>query len=488
MATAIAPDQQQQGPVMPPGMVETVTPSSQPGPYAVAQVNLEYPERFNRIAESMSAAAQDPKARLQLAQDISSHDVESRDLNMNQQPQWGKVIANLLSRNYNEALKWYNGGGEVDEEARDMNNNVYYKQKNERGVTGKVFDASGKLLTAPQLKELESRGGVFTLTDDKSLKTLPWVNGKYNAELANKGLTTALQLATNDAYNAARTAGGANQNIDEQLKLAGSMKGVLNHIGTLPADRRQKLFGYISRLNQIANSSGSSSEGRVNVNAGGSQTAGNTAGVSAGGAAGPDGTPMTSGKVGGALGASGSATNQQGVSGGLSGAQTNSANAMLQEQQNLQTAIMQELQGVIKPEQFSGFMRLQALNSANEDSYKNIPAHAKPPTWKDVATTDPFAGGAESMVANRVDQQRNNALMAAWSKELYKSQREMAKSGKAFDKEKLAEEFQKSQIFEAINNTYKYKLQSNLEGRQVMPPKGMLMVNNRNEIGRSPGE
>jgi hypothetical protein len=487
MATAIAPDQQM-NPVPPPSMVETVTPPSQPGPNAVAQVNLEYPERFNRIAQNMSAAAQDPQARLQLAQDISSHDVESRNLNMNQKPQWGKVIANLLSRNYNEAVKWYDGGGVKDVDARDMNGNLYFKQENERGFTGKILNAAGKELSDKEVKELEQRGGIYTSTDEKNLKTLPWVNGKYNAELANKGLTNALQLATNDAYNAARTAGGANQNIDEQLKLTGSMKGVLNHIGTLPAERRQKLFGYISRLNQIANSSGSTSEGRVNVNAGGSQTAGNTAGVSAGGAAGPDGTPLTSGKVGGALGASGSATNQQGVSGGLTGAQTNSANAMLQEQQNLQTAIMQELQGVIKPEQFSGFMRLQALNAANEDAYKNIPVHAKPPTWKDVATTDPYAGGAEAMIANRVDQQRNNALMAAWSKELYKSQREMAKTGKAFDKEKLAEDFQKSQIFEAINNTYRYKLQSNLEGRQVMPPKGALMVNNRNEIGRSPGE
>lgn len=475
-------------PVPPPEMVETVTPSAQPGPYAVAQVELQYPEKFRRIAQSMATAAEDPKARVQLAQDIASHDVESRDLSRNQQPQWGKVVANLLSRNYNEALKWYNGGGEVDEEARDINNNVYYKQKNERGATGKVFDASGKLLSAPQLKELESRGGVFTLTDDKSLKTLPWVNGKYNAELANKGLTTALQLATNDAYNAARTAGGANQNIDEQLKLTGGMKGVLNHISTLPADRRQKLFGYISRLNQIANSSGTSAEGRLNVNAGQSQTVGNTAGVSIGGAAGGDGVPPTSGKIGGALGASGSATGQQGASGGLSGGQTTSANAMLQEQQNLQSAIMQELQGVIKPDQFAGFMRLQSLNAANEESYRNIPAHAKPPTWRDVATTDPYAGGAEAMIANRVDQQRNNALLAAWSKELYKSQREMAKTGKSFDKDKLAEDFQKSQIFEAINNTYRYKLQSNLEGRQVMPPKGTLMVNNRNEIGRSPGE
>jgi len=487
MPTAIVPSQANDS-VPPPGMVETVTPSTQDTAYPVANVSLEYPERFNRIAQNVSLAAQDPKARIQLADDVASHDIESRDLGMNQQPQWGKVLVNLLSRNYNEALKWYNGGGVKDVDARDMNGNLYYKQENERGFTGKILNASGKELTSKEMKELEQRGGIYTATDEKMLKTLPWVNGKYNAELANKGLIALPQLATNDAYNAARTAGGANQNIDEQLKLAGNMKGVLNHISTLPADRRQKLYGYISRLNQIANSSGTSAEGRVNVNAGDSQTAGNTAGLSVGGAAGGEGVPPTSGKIGGAIGASGSATNQQGVSGGLGNTQTSSANSMLQEQQNLQSAIMQELQGVIKPEQFSGFMRLQALNAANEDAYKNIPAHVKPPTWKDVATTDPYAGGAEAMIANRVDQQRNNALMAAWSKELFKAQRNVANTGKAVDIDKIAEDFQKSQIFEAINNTYKYKLQSNLEGRHVMPPKGTLMVNNRNEIGRSPGE
>lgn len=487
MDNVLAPDQQN-APVIPPTMVEKVTPAVQPGANAVANVTLEYPERFTRITQNIPAAAQDPKARIQLAEDIASHDAESRSLNANQQPQWGKVLANLLSRNYNEALKWYNGGGETEEEARDMNGNLYYKVKNERGFTGKILGQDLKPLDANKVKELEQRGGVFTLTDDKNLKTLPWINGKYNAQLANQGLTSQLQLATNDAYNAARTAGGANQNIDEQLKLTGGLKSVLNHISTLPAERRQTLFGYISRLNQIANSSGTSAEGRVNANVGGSQTAGNTAGLSAGGAGGGEGVPPTTGKIGGAIGASGSATNQQGVSGGLSGGQTTSANAMLQEQQNLQSAIMQELQGVIKPEQFSSFMRLQALNAANEDAYKNIPAHVKPPTWKDVSTTDPYAGGAEAMLANRVDQQRNNALMAAWSKELYKAQRDVAKTGKAIDMDKLAEDFQKSQIFEAINNTYKYKLQSNLEGRHVMPPKGALMVNNRNEIGRSPGE
>ena len=486
MENAIAPDQASAAAVPP--MVEKVTPAG-PSQNAIANVTLAYPERFVSIAKSIPEAANNPEARMKLASDISAHDTESKSYHPNQQPQWGKVVANLLSRNYNEALKWYNGGGIVEEEARDINNNQYFREKNDRGITGRIKDSTGKELTPAQVKELEAKGGIFTLTDEKNLKTLPWVNGKYNATIANEGLTSQLQLATNDAYNAARTAGGANHNIDEQLKLAGGLKGVLDHIATLPPERRQKLYGYVSRLNQIGSSQGKTNETGLNVNAGGSQTAGNTAGANLGGAgAGGEGVPPTTGKVGLGVGASGSATNQAGVSGREGSTATNSSNAMLQEQQTLQTAILQELQGVIKPEQFGSFLRLQSLNAANDEAYKNIPAHVKPPTWKDVAATDPLAGGAEAMIANRVDQQRNNALMAAWSKELYAAQREAAKTGKQFDIDKLADGFQKSKVFDAINNTYKYKMQSHLEGRHVMPPKGSLMVNNRNEVGTSPGE
>ncbi len=484
---AIAPEKTD-APVVPPGITEKVVPAGQ-GQNAIASVTLEYPERFKNIVQNIPAAATSPEARVKLAQDISAHDSESKAYHPNQQPQWGKVVANLLSRNYNEALKWYNGGGVVEEEARDINNNQYFREKNDRGITGRIKDSSGKELTPAQVKELEGRGGIFTLTDEKSLKTLPWVNGKYNAEIANNGLTSQLQLATNDAYNAARTAGGANHNIDEQLKLAGGLKGVLDHIGTLPADKRQRLYGYVSRLNQIGSSQAATSEKGLNVNAGGSQTAGNTAGINVGGAgAGGEGVPPTTGKVGVGIGASGSATTQAGASGREGTTASNSSNAMLQEQQTLQTAILQELQGVIRPEQFSSFMRLQALNAANDEAYKNIPAHVKPPTWKDVASTDPLAGGAEAMVANRVDQQRNNALMAAWSKQLFIAQREAAKTGKQFDLDKVSDEFQKSDVFKAINNTYTYKLKSNIEGRHFLPPKGELMVNNRNEIKVSPGE
>jgi hypothetical protein len=160
---------------------------------------------------------------------------------------------------------------------------------------------------------------------------------------------------------------------------------------------------------------------------------------------------------------------------------------MMQEQQNLERAIFQELQGVIKsPAEFQAFIRLNSLNAANDIAYKNIPQNVLPPTWNTIPDTDPYTGGADAMIANRVNQQRNNALLAAWSKELLASQREMAKTGQPFDKGLLTDNFQKSEIFQAINNTFKYKMQSQLEGRSILPPKGSLMVNGRNQIVLSP--
>lgn len=490
MDNAIATTQTNTG-VAPPSLVETVTPAANPiSPNAVASVNLEYPERFKSIVSN--ASANTPDSRLKLAQDIVSHDKETEAYNANQKPQWGKVFAALANSDFDGALKWYNGGGVKEVASRDMHGNLYYKEENERGFTGKIIDREGKALTNKQMKELDARGGIFNKGDEDSLKTIPWVNGKYNSELANKGLTTQLQLATNDAYNAARTAGGANQNIDEQLHLTNNLRGVIDHISGLSPDRRKSLLGYVTRLNQINAASGTSSEKGLSANAAEQQVAGRTAGANFGGGGGTgagEGVPPTTGKLGLGVGASTSASNQIGASGREGTGATTSNASMLQEQQNLQAAIMQELQGVIKsPAQFQEFMRLQSLNAANDAAYKNIPDHVKPPTWNTVPDTDPFTGGAGAMIANRVNQQRNNALMAAWSKELYSAQRDAAKTGKATDIDKLAEDFQKSDIFKAINNTYEYKMKSHVEGRTIRPPKGSLMVNNKNQIGMSPGE
>lgn len=477
--------------IAPPGMVEKVTPAANGSSNAVANVTLEYPDRFKQIVQDVSTADR-PDSRTRLADAIVAQDKDNEVYRPNQRTQWDKVLVNVLGRNYNEALKWFNGGGVKEEEARDMNNNLYFKEVNELGFTGRVRDRDGKLLNKKEVAALDGRGGLFTSTDDKAMKTLPWINGQYNSELANKGLTSALQLATNDAYNAARVAGSSNQNIDEQLTLAHGLRPTLDYISGLPVERRQRLLGYISRLNQIGQTSGASAESRRGAQAGAQQQVGGSANVGLGGTGTGEGgiAPAgASGRISGGVGVNTSAGTQAGVTGGEQTGATTGASSSLQEQQNLQSAIMQELQGVLKsPEQFQQFMRLQNLNAANDAALQNVPSHALPPTWNMPPSTNAMVDGANSLIANRVNQQRNNALMAAWTKELFNAQREMAKTGKAFDKDELSDKFMKSDAFKAINNTFEYKMKSQLSGRQIFPPKGELMVNNRNEIKMSPGE
>lgn len=453
---------------------------------AVVPDRARYDDRFNSMLADVSTAPTDPQSRVRLADAISAQNKDAEVYRPNQQPQWGKVLINVLSGDYNEAYKWYNGGGVKEVEARDLNNNVYFKEENELGATGRYKDNKGRLLGNKEIEELNARGGVITKNDQTVLQTAPWVNGKYNAELTNRDLTSRLHLATNSAFNSARLAGGANQNIEEQLKIASSMRGVLDHISGLPAERRQKLLGYVSRLNQIGSSLGTTAERRLNTNigTGTSETLSGNVGVGGGGAAGAGGPGGVAprGALDAGLGASNTGTTQSGASGGATNVGTTGQNKMLQEQQNLERAINQELQGVITgPAQFQQFMRLQALNASNYAAYNGVPTDALPPTWNLVPETDIYAGGADRMIANLVNQQRNNALLAAWSKTLMQSMRDM-RTGKANDIGLVAENFQNSELFNAINNTYKYKMDSQLSGKLVKPPPGTKMVNRRNEV------
>ena len=270
--------------------------------------------------------------------------------------------------------------------------------------------------------------------------------------------------------------------------MAGGLKPVLDHISSLPPERRQKLLGYISRLQQIQSSAGTQQERRIGTSVGEGATEAKSANIKAGvggegGVGAGGGVAPSAANLGAGMGTSTSASTQTGATGGALNAGTTSRGSMDQEQQNLQQAINQELQGVIKsPDQFQQFMRLQSLNSANYAAYSNIPSHVLPPTWNMIPETDVYSGGADRMIANLVSQQRNNALMASWSRNLYQAAREQARTGVTRDVDTEASNFQNSEVFKAINNTFRYKMDSHIKGQLVKPPKGTKLVNQRNEV------
>lgn len=467
-----------------PPMVETVTPGV--GSFPVAKVELQYPPRFQEIVTDIGQA-DSPASRLRLASNISAQTEETKAYHPNEQPQWGKVLVSVLSRQYGEALKWYNGGAVVEDDAKDVNNNLYFKERNERGFTGRIKDSNGRLLSPKQMEELNARGGIFTDNDTKVLRTAPWQNGVNNAVLAANGLRSQFQLATNDAYNAARVAGGANKNLDEQIAITKNIKNVVDYVGSLPSEQRQKLLGFINRYNTISANRSNENARAVGANANElkSQTSGAGGNVGIGAPGSEGGIPPAGGKgaIGGNLSVSNTAQTNIGASAREANTAGSTAGSSLQEQQNLQAAIMQAMQGVIKtPEEFQQFARLQSLNAQNDADYKNIPDHVKPKGWENIPETDVYTGGSQAILANRVQQQRNNALMAAWSAELFKAQREAAQTGKSFDVDSLSDKFAKSDLYKAINNTYAHQLRYHVTGERTVPAAGELFVDKSNRI------
>ena len=403
---------------------------------------------------------------------------ETQDYHPNVQPQWGKVFASVLSRNYGDAYKYFNGGATREEEGRTPTGEIVYKEYNEIGPTGVYKDRkTGKVLNSEETKQLLAKGGILTATDQNALKTTDWTNAQYTATLANKGFASQLESARTTAYAAANAASASNNNIEEQIKLAKTIPNVLNHIAGMDPAKRQRLLGYVNRYNTISSNLQQGSEKGAAVNAGGQQ--GLNANVGLGGS---EGTAGTGGKAGLNAGAGFNTGTQSGVSQREGTSASTTAGNTLQEQQNLQAAIMQELQGVIRDApQFKDFMRLQALNDANQLAMKDIPDSAKPPGYQDIPQTDIFTGGAEMMISNRARQQMNNALMAAWNAELFKAQRVAAKTGQQADIKEVADNFQKSDLFKAITNTYVDRHEKHLNRAGTLKS-GDLVVDRQHNI------
>lgn len=416
--------------------------------------------------------------RQEVASHITKINDETKDYHPNMQPQWGGVVASLLSRNYMGALRYYNGGPIVEESAKDVNGNEYYKSYNMNGDINVVKDKSGKELTAKEKQDLIARGGLVSKSDRDAMLGINWKNPQANAELARLGLANAINVAYINANNAAQTASSSNNNLDEQITLSKKIPHVLDYISKLPEKDRARILGIVNQYNTVNQQAGKQKESALGANASQNQQVGATIGL--GGSA-----QVPGGALGGNVNVGGSSTagTNIGANARATEGATTSAGTTVQVQQNLERALLQELQGAIKdPAELRDLLRIQALNASNDEAYKSIPIEAQPPGWSIIPETDVLAGGKNAMLTNRVTQQKNNALMVEWNKEIYRAQREAVKTGQQFDINDLREKFAKSDIYKAINNTFLNKLEFHLTGQAKKPEKGSLIVDKANKI------
>jgi hypothetical protein len=444
-------------------MTETVTPRNPAQESGVAQVKLDYEPRFKQIVQDSHAST--PEARVRLAENVQKQTEDTQDFHPNAQMQAGKMFISLLQGKVGEAYKWYNGGGVSQNEARDINGNLYYKETNERGFNGRILDRHGKALSESQMKELEARGGVFTDTDQKALKTLPWINGQTNATLINNGLANQFGTVVNNAYNAARIADTSNRNIDEQIGLIKKNPALYNRIASLPAEQRARLFGLTQSYLTSGTTSSTSAENKGSANTGTQNTQTNSANVGGKlGANNGNGEGIAPPGVGGGISAGAGSSNTAGNTGGVNvsqgNAQTAGASNTNQVQANQRALIEKEIQSIIgSPEDFKDFMRVQSLNAQNEANMKSIPLSALPPGAIDLAQIDPSITGPEKILATLVAQKHNNALLAARNELLYKAAREQVKTGKTVDVKELDDQFVNSDIYKALTNKFNHTTQ-----------------------------
>lgn len=473
----LIPPNQALSPVVPQGLPDSTVANVQASvppaedvtvttPPADSGNNVEFKDLPKRAQQIIIKAKDGDNAGA--TDELNNHIKESADYHPNMQPQVGKMIFSALAGRWGDVYKYYNGGATREEEARSPSGEIVWKEYNEIGPTGFYKDRKGKVLGPEQTRKLIEAGGVISASDERALKTATWKNAITSSELANKGFASQVEAARTNAYAAANEASASNRNIEEQINLTKRIPHVLDYVSQLPAERRQKLLGFISRFNTNSKALNQANEKAGAVNTGGQQNANARIGSS-------DTAPL-----GGNVGFGGST--QAGVNARENNAVSNANSQVMQEQQNLQAAILGELQGVIKPgQEFNDFVRLQSLNAQNELAMKNIPPSAKPPGWENVPETDPFTGGAEAMIRNRSIQQANNALMTAYSTELFKAQRKAAKTGEQADIKSIQDNFVNSDLYKAIRNTYTDRYNKHL-GRGSSLKKGDLIVDQSHNI------
>lgn len=474
---AIVPPSSALSPVVPGGVpdstvasVEATTPPADSG-NDVAFKDL--PQRAQQII--VSAQKGDNKVATDL---LNEHIDESKDYHPNTQPQIGKMFFSALAGRWGDVYKYYNGGATREEPMRNaMGQIVGYREYNEVGDTGRFYstktDKNGNKVEV-SLKQMQPfiDSGFITPSDQNALKTSNWKNAQLVSENAIKGFATQTEAARTTAYAAANAAASSNHNLEEQIQNAKRNAAVYDAFSTFTPEKRQKILGFVNRYNTNSQNLNQSNE------KGGSSYGGGQQGATVNGGYGP----LGENKGGLSAGVGGSASTNQGLSEREANATAQARSKALQEQQNIETAIMQEMQGAIKtPEQFRDFMRLQSLNNANREAMNQVPDTVKPPGWQNVADSDPHLGGSAAMIENMSTQLRNNALMAAWTSDLFKSQRNAAKTGQTSDVQSLARNFENSDMFKAINNTYSDKQNVHL-GRARTLKKGDLIVDKSNNI------
>lgn len=461
----------------------------------------ELPKDARNVYDGLQLNAS-PEQRLKGIQTLTDHSKESKEWHPNTQPDVTGMIGALLGGKVANFLKWYNGGPVTYEEGVSATGKKIWTAQNWRGRINEYVDSNGNKLSAKERDAINDKGGVLSESDKNVLQTASWFNTNEQRKLVNNGLWNPVNEAITHANTAVQLAERTNPNLDVQIKMLQEpkMRSIYDLIANKKPEERAQLLQNIQQYITLSKGSTAGKTGRTSASAGGTESLGNSANIGLGlGAKGgiPPGSkePIAGGGLNLDAGLSGNAnaTNQINVNNALSEEQARSANATNQAMQNLQSSIMGAFAGqdIMGPEEFKKFIYINSLDALNKQSAAMIPDQIKPKGYQDVSINDDFlVGGAANAIKNRTIQQKNNALIVEFTRGLLHNNKDYIEDkGPRLSYQDLNDQFEKSKIFEGIQNTYNHKLDRSLNGDKAKPlAKGTAIINpyKNNQLGFVP--
>lgn len=436
---------------------------------SVADVTLDYDPNFKKLLSAVNDPT--PEGKLKVVDQVNQRLKAAEKEHYNERFQPGAFLVALLRGKIDDMYTAYNGGRTYAEVGSDVLDNRYAVIKNQRGFTGRVENAENRELTPEELKEVNTKlGGILTPSDRNALQSANWQTAQEAIKAVRNGDTSQLNAARAAARAAANYGAAENPLLGDEIHLAGKLKPVLGYISNLDPKQRQLLLGYAQRYRMASGGLQKQGEKEGSTSLGNQQQVGGGFGP-VGGQVGPSGSVAPSANLNASFGGT------QGTRQAERNAENINRENSINEMQTMQTAIMSALQGVIKPgEQFEDFIKLTALNQANNESINKVPPEFMPPGWKKIAPVDLFTGGADSVIEQRYAQQTNNALIAAYQADLYKAQRQALETGKTPSIEDVYKNFEKSDVFKGLVNYGTERIHS-FTGRGTPLKKGAKIYN-----------
>ena len=444
---------------------------------------------------SVIAKGIDPNAssddRLETAKLVNQQIDTTKQGHLNTQMQLLPMLGAFFGGNAKEALRYYNGGPTREEEAFHPTLGRFLQQRNMNGVTGRIFTTNGKELTPDEIEKIDRSGGLMS----ESNKTAMYTGTFQGASEAQKTLMTGMSSRVANAYaNAVDTAKKGSvlsETLENQRRILTNKEnqGWLNALNSLPAQDRQKLFGFISSQSGVSTGKTAEASERKGAQVGGqdSLTRNISGDIGLGGRAGTGegGAGVAPPKVG--LGVSGgqsrTAGTQYSATAGTGATEAETQSQQEQIQKNVQSEIRRILQGKIEgPQQFQDLTNLALLEGQINQINSSIKPENQAPGVREPIQIDSTMSGPMVGVLNSMNTQRNISLNSAFANYMAQAIHKTIGSTDQKTDQEWREEFQKTQTFKAINNTYDQKMDAVKNNRKFVPEEGAIYVNKNNRL------